>query len=220
MRRWPKKHLPPPTRIEPSALTALGPPFIGLSGAIAAGKSETLRALERLGAACLSTDEVAHKLLDEPAIVEQLVERWGEDVARAERVDRGRVGQLVFNRPDELRWLESITHPLVGERVVSWRQELDPEAPLAVVEVPLLFEAGMESLFDATLVVFAGDKRRAEWAATRGTREVAGRSGRQLSEAEKAERATFVVANDGTIADLEAALRKLWPELLEAGDRG
>jgi len=176
--------------------------------------------LERLGAVCLSTDEVAHKLLDEPAIVEQLVERWGDEVAPGGQIDRARVGEIVFNQPHELRWLESITHPLVGERVVSWRQELDPKAPLAVVEVPLLFEAGMESLFDATLVVFAGDKRRAEWGAARGTKEVAGRSGRQLSEAEKAERATFVVANDGTIADLEAALRKLWPELLEAGDRG
>jgi dephospho-CoA kinase len=82
--------------------------------------------------------------------------------------------------------------------------------------VPLLFEAGMESFFDATLVVVAGDERRAEWAKARGTGEVDGRSGRQLAESEKAARATFVVANDGTLDDLEAALRDLWPRLVAA----
>lgn len=197
-------------------MAAPGPAFIGLSGAIASGKSEALAALGRLGAATLSTDAVAHQILDEPATLARLVERWGPEVAREGRVDRERVASIVFNDPAELRWMESVTHPLVGERVMHWRQELGADAELAVVEVPLLFEAGMEQLFDATLVVVAGDERRAEWAAGRGTGQVEGRAGRQLTEDEKAARATFVVRNDGSLDDLEAALRRLWPRLVAA----
>jgi dephospho-CoA kinase len=196
------------------------PAFIGLSGAIASGKSEALAALGRLGAATLSTDAVTHQLLDEPATLARLVERWGDDVGPSGRVNRARIGAIVFADRQELRWLESVLHPLVGERVVKWRSELDSATELAVVEVPLLFEAGMEGFFDATLVVVAGDERRERWAAGRGTGGLEGRSDRQLTEAEKAERATFVVSNEGDLDDLEAALRELWPRLVDARASG
>jgi dephospho-CoA kinase len=200
-------------------VTAPKPVFIGLSGAIASGKSEALAALGRLGAATLSTDAVTHELLDEPATLARLVERWGPEVSDGGRVDRAKIGELVFADPDELRWLESVLHPLVGERVLSWRDQLNAGTELAVVEVPLLFEAGMEPFFDATLVVVAGDERRERWAGARGTAGLEGRSGRQLTEDEKAARATFVVRNDGDLADLEAALRELWPHLVAARER-
>jgi dephospho-CoA kinase len=197
-------------------LPAPGPALIGLSGAIASGKSAALAALERLGAVTLSTDAVVHELLDEPATRARLVERWGEEVAPDGRVDRAAIGRIVFADPAELEWLEGLLHPLVGERVARWRTELPDNAELAVVEVPLLFEAGMEGLFDATLVVVAGDELRAERARARGTADLEGRAARQLSEGEKAARATFVVENKGTLEDLEEALRALWPRLVAA----
>jgi dephospho-CoA kinase len=193
-----------------------GPVLIGLSGAIASGKSATLEALGRLGAATLSTDAVTHQLLDEPEVLARLTERWGPEVGPGGKVDRARIGEIVFADPDELHWLESLLHPLVGGRMLAWRAELDGETEVAVVEVPLLFEAGMEQLFDATLVVVAGDERRAQWASERGTTDFEGRSARQLPEAEKAARATFVVANDGNLDDLEAVLSELWPRLVAA----
>jgi dephospho-CoA kinase len=164
----------------------------------------------------LSTDAVVHELLDEPATRARLVERWGEEVAPDGRVDRAAIGRIVFADPAELEWLEGLLHPLVGERVARWRTELPDNAELAVVEVPLLFEAGMEGLFDATLVVVAGDELRAERARARGTADLEGRAARQLSEGEKAARATFVVENKGTLEDLEEALRALWPRLVAA----
>ena len=191
------------------------PAFIGLTGAIGSGKSEALRALERLGAATLSTDEVAHQALADPEVLPQLVARWGAEVELAGSVDRKRVGEIVFGDPDELRWLESLTHPRVGQKVVEWRTGLGPGVELAAVEVPLLFEAGMEGFFDGVLVVAAGDRRN-DWLRARGDAGVEGRSARQLTEDEKAERATWVVANDGTLADLEVELRELWPSLLAA----
>ena len=196
------------------------PPLIGLTGGIAAGKSEALAALARLGAATLSSDAVVHELLGTPRVRERLVERWGGDVAPDEVVDRARVGTIVFERPAELEWLESLLHPMVGERIRDWVVGLAPDTGLAVVEVPLLFESNMDSVFDATLCVTAQDDVRAERARARGTDLLSERSVRQLSQDEKAARATFVVANDAGVADLEQRLRELWPRLRAARREG
>ena len=189
------------------------PVFVGLTGAVAAGKSEALAAFARLGAATLSSDAVTHELLGSSEVREQLVERWGEAVLVDGQVERARVGEIVFGRPDELAWLESVLHPLVGARIVEWRQSLPAETSLAVVEVPLLFETGMERAFDATVCVVADDSVRAARAGARGTELLEGRSGRQLSQEEKAARATHVISNDGSLAELEERVAQLMPAL-------
>jgi dephospho-CoA kinase len=189
------------------------PPFIGLTGAIAAGKSEALDAFERHGAATLSSDDVVHAVLDDQRMRERLIERWGADVAPGGKVDRARVGAIVFERADELAWLESVLHPMVAQRIAEWREGLPGGTELAVVEVPLLFEAGMEDVFDATVCVVAPDEVRAARAGERGTELLEGRSGRQLTQEEKAARATHVVRNEGSLADLEAEVARLVPDL-------
>jgi dephospho-CoA kinase len=188
-------------------------PVVGLTGAVAAGKSAALAALGRLGAETLSADAVVHDLLGSERVRDLLVGRWGEDVAPGGVVDRARVGAIVFEQPDELAWLEAALHPLVGERISAWRSSLPDGTRLAVVEVPLLFETGLEGAFDATIAVIADDELRAARAGARGTSELEGRSRRQLSQEEKASRATHVVGNDGTLEELEAALAKLAAEL-------
>jgi dephospho-CoA kinase len=194
------------------------PPFVGLTGGIAAGKSEALAAFERLGAAVLSTDAVVHELLDEPEVRARLVKRWGEEVLADGGIDRGRIGAIVFERPAELAWLEAVLHPLVGERVARWQQSLPDDTPLAVVEVPLLFETGMESGFDATVCVVAPDPTRSARSRERGTALLERRDGRQLSQDEKAERATHVIANDGSLSELDATIADLVPELIASAE--
>jgi dephospho-CoA kinase len=188
-------------------------PFVGLTGAVAAGKSSALEALERLGALTLSSDAIVHELLHTERVRDLLVARWGADVAPEGRLDRGRIGAIVFERPEELTWLEETLHPLVRERIVAWREGLDPEAPLAVVEVPLLFEAGLDDAFDATICVVAPLEVREQRAGARGTAAFGERVSRQLSQEEKAARATYVVRNDGSIAELEARLAELLPQI-------
>lgn len=187
--------------------------FLGLTGSLAAGKSSALAALERLGAATISADDVVHELLGDPRVAKLLVERWGEEVAPGGEIDRSRVGAIVFERPDELAWLESTLHPLVGQRIAAWREGLGEGTPLAVVEAPLLFETGMENQFEATISVIADDELRAERAGARGTGELEGRERRQLDQDEKAARATYVIVNDGSLAELEAALAEVLAEL-------
>ena len=192
------------------------PAVIGLTGSVSAGKSAALEALARLGAATISSDAVVHDLLATDEMRDVLAERWGAEVAPEGRLDRSRVAEIVFRDSDELSWLESQLHPRVGQAIAEWREGLDHDAELAVVEVPLLFESGMEEGFDAVLAVTAPLEVRAERAAGKGLGELEGRESRLMPEAEKAARSDFVVANDGTVADLEAKLEALLPELKSA----
>ncbi len=188
------------------------PPFVGLTGGIAAGKSEALAALERLGAATLSADAVAHDLLGTPEVRDLVVERLGQTVAPGGRIDRDAVAAAVFQRPDDRAWLEGVLWPRVGERIVAWRAEAgaaDPPPVALVVEVPLLFEAGMEGAFDATIAVVAEDATRARRAAERGHEGLESRASRQLQQEEKAQRADYTVANDGDLAELEGSLARV-----------
>jgi dephospho-CoA kinase len=194
------------------APTEGAPAFVGLTGGIGAGKSEALAALGRLGAATLSSDAVVHELLAGDEIRGLLVERFGERVAPNGEIDRGVVATVVFADPDERKWLEGVLWPRVGERVASWREDVgrrEPAPRAAVVEVPLLFEAGMEQVFDHTIAVVADEELRRERAAPRGHAGVDERTARQLSQTEKAERAEFVVANDGDLEELERKLSAL-----------
>ena len=193
--------------------------FVGLTGGIGAGKSETLAAFERLGAATLSTDRVAHDLLDDDEVRAALVERWGKEIAPGGSVDRDRVSEIVFNDRDELVWLESITHPRVGVHVLEWRQILDPDVPVAVVEVPLLFEAAMEDAFDATVAVIADDGLRDSRLRDRGQGGLEGREARQLDQAEKASRADHVIRNDASLEELESEVKRVIEQLSVGGPR-
>lgn len=190
------------------------PLTIGLTGGIAAGKSEALAAFGRLGAATISSDRVVHELLESEPLLGRLTERWGEDVAPDGVIDRNKVGEIVFADPEQLAWLESQVHPLVGERIGSWLASL-PAGPadLAVVEVPLLFESGMEGVFDETVAIVTSDEVRRARAEARGQALVGEREARQLTQEEKAERAEHVIVNDGSVADLEAALSALLAKL-------
>jgi dephospho-CoA kinase len=187
--------------------------FVGLTGGIGAGKSETLSAFERLGAATLSTDRVTHDLLDDDQVRSALVQRWGEEVAPNGLVDRDRVGEIVFADRDQLAWLESITHPRVGAHVLEWRQSLGPDVEVAVVEVPLLFEAAMEDAFDATVAVVAEDELRDTRLRERGQAGLEGREARQLDQGEKERRADHVIRNDASLQELEQMVRALMNEL-------
>jgi dephospho-CoA kinase len=182
------------------------PLTIGLTGGIAAGKSEALAAFERLGAMTISSDAVVHELLDSEPLRGWVIERWGTEIAPAGRVDRTKVGEIVFADPMELKWLESQIHPLVGERIGSWLDSLPSGTDLAVVEVPLLFESGMEDVFEATVAVVASEPVRRARAEARGHALVGEREARQLSQDEKASRAQYVVENDGSVEDLERQL--------------
>jgi len=184
-------------------------PFVGLTGGLGAGKSTALEALGRLGAATLSTDAVVHELYATPELRDAVVARWGDGVAPDGAVDRAAVARHAFATAQERAWLEAQIWPLVAARIAAWREEVaarEPPPPAAVVETPLLFEAGMEGLYDATVAVIADEAVRARRAAARGHVGVDNRAARQLPQEEKARRATYTVHNGGTVKELEGEL--------------
>jgi dephospho-CoA kinase len=189
-------------------------PFVGLTGGLGAGKSEALRLLDELGAATLSTDAIVHELLETDDLRHALVERFGPEVAPDGKLDRSRVAQRTFGDQEATSWLEQLLWPRVGNRVAAWRASL-PDHQVAVVEVPLLFESGMESVFDSTIAVIADEDTREGRAAARGHAAVAERAGRQLTQQEKADRADFTVRNDGSLDELKETLSRVLGKLEE-----
>jgi dephospho-CoA kinase len=184
-------------------------PFIGLTGGIGAGKSTALAALERLGAVTLSTDTVVHGLYETEPVRARVVERFGPDVAPDGLVDRAALAARAFATDEDRDWLEQLLWPRVGEAVAEWRERQkhsEPPPRALVVETPLLFEAGLDRRHDATIAVIADDRIRSARAEARGHRALAERTARQLTQEEKAQRATFAVVNDGTEAELEEKL--------------
>lgn len=180
-----------------------------MTGGVAAGKSEALRAFARLGAATVSSDQLVHDLLDSAPLTDRIRERWGDSVFDGDRVDRSAVGERVFSDPDELAWLEAEVHPLVRGEIASWVENARGEIDVAVVEVPLLFESEFHDRFDATIAIVADEQTRRSRAEARGQAGLEGREGRQLTQDEKAAMADHVVVNDGTTAELEEELRGL-----------
>jgi dephospho-CoA kinase len=170
------------------------PVTVAITGGIAAGKSEALAAFGRHGAATASSDAVVHDLLDRDEDVRAAIrDRWGDDAVG----NRQRIGEIVFASREELAWLEGLLHPKTRAAVDAWVAQV--EAPLAVVEVPLLYETGGESRFDAVVVITAPSETRA----ARRT-GFADRESRLVPDEEKLARADFGYVNDGSLEDLDA----------------
>jgi dephospho-CoA kinase len=154
----------------------------------------------------LSSDEVVHRIYDDPDVRAAVRARFGETAFGADgRVDRAALSKLGFAQPDGMAFLEGLVHPRVGRARETWEAEqrrLVPPPPLLVCEVPLLFEAGLEDAFDAVLVVSAPVEVRRLRVEARG-QDFSARSARQIDEDEKIRRADRYLVNDGSIGDLE-----------------
>jgi dephospho-CoA kinase len=180
------------------------PVAVAITGGIGAGKSELLAAFRRQGVPTISSDEIVHLLLRQPDVKAQIVERLGERVLDGEgEISRGRVAERVFRNQDDLRWLEELLHPRVIATYLRWREqlgELDDPPALCVTEVPLLYEVGGETRFDAVVVVTAAPEVRA----SRLGHPVSDRETRLLPIEQKVAQADFVYENEGSLEELDA----------------
>ena len=170
------------------------PRAVAITGGIAAGKSEALAAFARHGAATLSADDLVHELLaTDDDVREAIRARWGDDAVG----DRARIGEIVFRDPTELEWLERLLHPKTRDASAAWLAGV--ERPIAVVEVPLLYETGGESRFDAVVVITAPPEVRGQRRAGLAERE-----SRLIPDEEKLKRADYAFVNDGSLEALDA----------------
>lgn len=193
---------------------------LGLTGGIGSGKSTVARAFAALGAAVVDADVLAREAVAPGAPgLARVLERFGAQLLQADGgLDRRALGAIIFEDEEARRDLEAIVHPAVAQLAVERFEAAEAAgAQLALYDVPLLYESGLQAGFEAVVVVWAS-------LATRMTRlrardplsddELEARIAAQMPLEEKVERATHVIDNDGPLEDTEAAVRALYEALV------
>ncbi len=179
-------------------MKARRPVLLGLTGSIAMGKSEASKAFRRLGVPVFDADAAVHELMAPGGRGHKAIQMmFPAAVAADGSIDRKRLGAAVFEKPHDLRRLEGILHPLVGEaRQQFLRRARALGAPLVVLDVPLLFETGGERACDYVAVVSAPafvQRRRALRRPGMTEKKLAGILAQQTPDAEKRRRADFII---------------------------
>ena len=193
--------------------------IIGLTGGIACGKSTVSAELRALGAAIIDADALAHELSQpHQPIYNAYVERFGREIVTADgTLDRAAIARRVFSDPAVRAEVEAIAHPIIRraaeERLRAAREE---SKRAAVLDVPLLFEAGWDALADETWVVALPREEQLARLLARDTSmdadEARARIAAQMPLAEKCARADVVIDNSGTVEEIREYIGKLWKE--------
>jgi len=190
---------------------------VGLTGGIGAGKSEVSRRLAAYGAAVIDADAVAREVVapGTPALAE-VVQAFGPEVLRSDgRLDRDRLGELVFADESLRKKLNAIVHPRVGERMAELERAAG-EAAIIVHDIPLLAENHLAGAFDVVVVVDVSPRVQAERLARERGMSRAAAQARMRAQASREDRlaiATMVVDNSGSLAELDREVGELWAEL-------
>ncbi len=195
--------------------------ILGLLGGVASGKSLVAKQLARLGAGVLDADGAGHEVLRLAEVRHAARERWGEGVFGSDgHIDRRRLGQIVFASPpqgeEERRFLEQLTHPRIARLLEVEAQRMAAAGcPVAVLDAPLLLEAGWDRLCGGLMFVDAPRPLRLARALARGWREAefAEREGAQESLDSKRKRADWIVDNSGSPDQTQAQIERLWSSL-------
>ena len=187
---------------------------IGLTGGIASGKSSVAALLEKRGCPVLDADLYAREALAPGTSASKaVVARYGERVQNdgTSGVDRAGLASIVFNDPNERSWLELLVHPIVQQRFDEALQSL-PEAPIVILMIPLLFEAGLEGWCSEIWVVHCTALQQKERLMARNNcteAEAMQRIEAQWPIDKKVNRADHVISNSGLIDDLQDQLDAL-----------
>lgn len=195
---------------------------VAVTGGLSSGKSTICRFFKELGAYVVSADEIVHKLLSpDTNLGQQVIQLLGAEVVVDQRIDRKSIANKVFNNPRLLRQLENLLHPAVGAELKKQYQQQNEKQlrSLFVAEIPLLFEAHMESWFDVTIAVLSDEKSaKTRFAAHTGNteQEYYVRMSQQLSPADKAAKANFVLTNESDLESLKKQVTNIYQTLTKS----
>lgn len=196
---------------------------VGVSGGVASGKSTVRESFRRLGAGVLDGDRAGHEVLSEDEVKAAIHHRWGDSVLdTAGEVDRRRVAEIVFadsaEAAAELRFLEDLTHPRIGARLVSEARRLaDAGARLIVLEAAVMEKSGWDRLCDTLVYVDADRQTRLARALTRGWTEddFNVRETAQESLEVRQGRADVVIDNSGSLEHTHAQVDRVVADLVD-----
>ena len=191
--------------------------IIGLTGGIACGKSAVSYELRKLGAKVLDIDNVTHELLEpEGALFDIYVQHFGKYIVAVDGLlNKKIIGEIIFNHPEERLWINSVAHPILLNAARDFLEECAEDGTeLAVIEVPLLFDAGWEHLFDEIWAVYVGRGKQIWRLVQRDNlsqQQAIARVNSQMPQDEVCKRADVVINNKRNIGhtrkQVRAALR-------------
>jgi dephospho-CoA kinase len=196
---------------------------IAITGGAGSGKTTVARMFRELGAEVLDADAAAREAVAVGTPAWQELRRlFGEEYFHPDgELNRGKVAQLVFADPEARKKLNDLVHPRVAAALQRRLKELERQGVgLVLVDVPLLFEAGLESAYDRVIVVYVDPEdqvRRLQDRDGRGDEEIAGLLKAQWPLADKASRADFVVDNRGPLEETGKQVQEIWTELQKIG---
>ena len=192
---------------------------IALTGGPGSGKSTVARMFRELGAEVIDADEVAHAVVAQGTTAwEELHREFGPDYFREDgSLDRAKLSRLVFRDTEARQKLNAIVHPQVTREIAHRLENLGARGvKLVMVEVPLLFEAGLEKNYDLVIVVDAGEEEQMARLTARDGRpaqEAAGIIQAQWPLSAKKAQADFVVNNRNSLEETRGQVKKLWQQL-------
>lgn len=202
------------------------PLVVGLTGNIGSGKSSVARRLQARGAAVIDADTLAREATEDPEVLARIARELGPELVADGRLDRAAASRRVFADPEARRRLNAIVHPWVrraSDARMTALQASPLPPPVIVLDIPLLFENGLEQRCDAVIVVDAPLEARAARVAGRSGMDeaaVRARDAAQMPLAHKAARADFVIDNAGPEEELDGRVDALWRELLARATGG
>lgn len=200
-------------------LVPAGRVAIGLTGPIASGKSLALKYFVEGGALGISADAVSAQVLTSPECYIRILRRFGKTILTNGFLDKERLAAEVFGAPAKRKWLESLLHPEIFKRIHSLIK--NSRKKIAVVEAPLLFEAGLAECFTFTVCVVAPERDLRARALRRGwtPAQYRARASAQFSVREKCGRADITLQNGGRPGELKVKIANLCRFLKAAGEK-
>lgn len=177
---------------------------VGLSGGIACGKSSALKIFRELGCDGISTDRITSDILENNDSVKQSIgDKWGRDVFINNQIDKPKIAEIIFNSVPERIWLEELLHPLVRQ---AWRSRVEmSNKTIVVVEIPLLFEKGLQNFFEITVCLISEKNIQLQRLHDRGLTNAQSnaRIDTQMCLSDKMHQADIVMLGDNSLSFLK-----------------
>jgi dephospho-CoA kinase len=185
---------------------------IGLTGGFGVGKSSVAQRFKNFGAEVIDADQIAHDAMKKGSpIFDPIIELFEEALhPGGKKMDREKIAEIVFNDPKKRKELEAIIHPYVYEKI---KERIgSSERPVILVEVPLLFEAGFETLCDKVVVVACNSTVKMKRLKNKKftEQEVRARERAQMAENLKAQKGNFIIDNSKSIYQTQREIERLW----------
>ncbi len=195
---------------------------VGLTGGIGTGKSEVSRKFAESGAKILNADQIAHQITNtNQQVIQAIKDNFGDEYYLVSgELDRKKLGQLVFSQPEALKTLNQIIHPhliqVIKDEIHNYRK--NPQFPVLIIEMAILFELGMKKDFDLIIVVTAPVSsilHRLKKRDNLSLQAILERLNAQLPQHNKEQQADILIQNNSDLKNLDQQVLKIWTELLK-----